>query len=727
MIISKTPFRLSFMGGGTDYPVWYKEHEGAVLATSINKYCYISTRWLPPFFPYKHRMAYSKTELVKDISEIQHPSARETLRFMNIKKGVAMQYDSDLPARAGLGTSSAFTVGLLNALYGLNGKMTTKRQLAEEAIYIEQKMISENVGSQDQITTAFGGFNKISFYRDSFQVQPIIIPKKRLELLQDHLLLFFTGFSRTASKVAGEQIKKTPMLGEELTRMYDMVDEAIDYLNHDLLAFGDLLNSSWMIKRTLTKKITTPTIDKIYKKALKAGAIGGKLCVVGDSIISLPNYNFKKIKDVEVGEYLLDSKKQPQKVLKKFTRPYVGEIIEFTITGLKDTIKVTPEHPFMITKKRQHGKRVNRKLPNIALFKKAGDLKKGNTLLTPMDSTIQECGFLKIERKKQPKYSSVDIYKRIPEKIKIDDKLLFILGWYVAEGSSSHKQFNFVLNSKEGGIASNLVSYIYDVFGIKSSIQKAQGNAIRVVGSSTVISKFLSSLCGKGAHNKMVPSFIMYLPIKKQLVFLRALWMGDGTTRTCFDKRTNKTYPRCTYKTVSFVLAKQVQEMCARSGFITSIKQEDGREQILILGNICKTRKVYIIDVTGEDAKFFTSFIKTTKKPYIIRSNKKQLSQKKELVEIDGVWYIKRSIRKIRKYEYSGNVFNLSVENTNTYIVNDIVVHNCGAGSGGFMLLFVEPEKQQKVIDKLKLLHVPFRFENQGSQIIYYTQGSKVE
>ena len=285
MIISKTPFRISFFGGGTDYPVWFKENEGAVLATSIDKYCYINLRYLPPFFNYKNRIVYSKVELVNKIPEIDHPAIRETLRFKNIKRGVEIHHDGDLPARAGLGTSSSFTVGLLNAVYTLHGKIVTKRQLAKEAIHIEQNMIKENAGSQDQITCAFGGFNKIeSNGDDNFNVQPVAIHSDKYNLLQDHMMLFFTGFSRTASKIAGEQIKKTPEKNKELKRMCEMVDEAIDILNEDDLDFkdfGKLLHENWMIKRKLTSKITTSLIDDIYNRALKAGALGGKLLGAG--------------------------------------------------------------------------------------------------------------------------------------------------------------------------------------------------------------------------------------------------------------------------------------------------------------------------------------------------------------------------------------------------------------------------------------------------------------
>lgn len=285
MIISRTPFRISFFGGGTDYPVWYNEHGGAVLATSINKYCYITCRYLPPFFEHKYRIVYSKTEQTQNIFEIQHPSVKETLNFMGIDHGVEIHHDADLPARTGLGSSSAFTVGLLNALYALKGKMVTKRQLALEAIQIEQDRIKENVGSQDQTTASFGGLNKIEFGGEQqILVQPITLNSRKCQLLQDNLMLFFTGLSRTASEIAGEQIKKTPDKKNELNKMREMVEEAISILNgsdSDITDFGRLLHESWMIKRSLTDKISTPQIDKIYEAALNAGALGGKLLGAG--------------------------------------------------------------------------------------------------------------------------------------------------------------------------------------------------------------------------------------------------------------------------------------------------------------------------------------------------------------------------------------------------------------------------------------------------------------
>ncbi len=284
MVISRTPFRISFFGGGTDYPAWYKENRGAVLATTINKYCYISCRYLPPFFEHKSRIIYSKMEQVKSVSEIQHPAVKACLKFMKINEGVEIHHDGDLPARTGLGSSSTFTVGLLNAFYALKGIMVNKMALAQNAIYIEQRMLKENVGSQDQISAAVGGFNLIEFNGEGkFRVHPITINQQRLDLLQDHLLLFFTGFSRYASEIAGAQIKRIPQNKKQLNTMFDMVHRAIKLINSDkdITEFGKLLHESWQIKRSLTDRITTPAIDEIYSAAIRAGAIGGKLLGAG--------------------------------------------------------------------------------------------------------------------------------------------------------------------------------------------------------------------------------------------------------------------------------------------------------------------------------------------------------------------------------------------------------------------------------------------------------------
>lgn len=285
MIISQTPFRISFFGGGTDYPAYYKENGGVVLSSTIDKYCYITCRYLPRFFEHNSRIVYSKTELVKSVDEIKHPSVRECLRFMRIEKGVEIHHDADLPARSGLGSSSAFTVGLLHALYALRGHMPSKMDLAKNAIYVEQELIGENVGSQDQCSAAFGGLNRISFNGiHEIDCQPVIISNRKIEMLQDRLVMFYTGIARTASEVAAEQIKKTPDLHNELSRMKEMVDQAIDILGggeDSIDDFGRLLHESWMLKRSLTSKITNSHIDEIYQSARSVGALGGKLLGAG--------------------------------------------------------------------------------------------------------------------------------------------------------------------------------------------------------------------------------------------------------------------------------------------------------------------------------------------------------------------------------------------------------------------------------------------------------------
>jgi len=283
MIISRTPFRISFFGGGTDYPAWYNDHEGAVLGTTINKYCYISLRYLPPFFDHKSRIIYSKMEHVSKIDEIDHPAAREVLRYMKVKKGVEIHHDGDLPARTGLGSSSAFTVGLLHAIYALQGKMVAKEQLAREAIYVEQTMCKENVGCQDQMFAAYGGFNFIKFGgRDHLETRELTMPCGQLQALQKHMMLYFTGFSRQASEIAAAQIKNTPKKKKELKSMHQMVFQAMKILDGNRIGdFGELLNDSWQIKRTLSDKITNSHLDDIYNAAMRSGALGGKLLGAG--------------------------------------------------------------------------------------------------------------------------------------------------------------------------------------------------------------------------------------------------------------------------------------------------------------------------------------------------------------------------------------------------------------------------------------------------------------
>jgi D-glycero-alpha-D-manno-heptose-7-phosphate kinase len=284
MIISRTPYRISFLGGGTDYHTWYQEYGAAVLATTINHYCYINCRILPPFFTHKSRVVWSKVEEVLAHSDIQHPSVNAILDYLNINQGIEIHHLGDLPARSGLGSSSAFTVGLLHALYAVLGSMSTKKELASEAVHIERDILKENVGVQDQIQTAYGGLNKISIQANgSFDVNPLVLSADRLHEFQDHLLLFFTGISRTASDIAADKIKSIPNKKQELHGIFQMVEQGIKILAEggDITDFGRLLHESWMLKRQISKSISPTFIDDIYDRARNAGAIGGKLLGAG--------------------------------------------------------------------------------------------------------------------------------------------------------------------------------------------------------------------------------------------------------------------------------------------------------------------------------------------------------------------------------------------------------------------------------------------------------------
>jgi D-glycero-alpha-D-manno-heptose-7-phosphate kinase len=284
MVISRTPYRISFFGGGTDYPAWSREHGGAVLGTAIDKYCFITCRYLPPFFEHRLRLVYSKIEDCQRATDIQHPVVRTVLEMLRFERGLEIHHDGDLPARSGMGSSSAFTVGFLHAMYGLLGRLTSQPQLASEAIHVEQDLIGETVGAQDQIFASFGGFNFIEFKRDgSFRVEPLTLAKDRLEELNGSLMLFYTGLRRTASEVAASYVADIGARTKQLTRMRQMVDEGIKILgdNGSLDAFGDLLDEAWRLKRSLSGVVSNTQVDELYAAARRAGARGGKLLGAG--------------------------------------------------------------------------------------------------------------------------------------------------------------------------------------------------------------------------------------------------------------------------------------------------------------------------------------------------------------------------------------------------------------------------------------------------------------
>lgn len=285
MIITKTPFRMSFFGGGTDLQDYFMEHGGAVISTTFDKYCYVTVRHLPRFFDFSTHLTYSKMEFVKDEEEIQHPAIKNAMKMLDMHE-IRLVYEADLPARSGLGTSSSFAVGMLNAFYALKGKYVDKRKLADDAIYLERHMCGEVGGWQDQIAASFGGFNRINFNTDgTYDVIPLIIHPDRKRQLNENLLLFFTGFTRFSSEMQKiNTVDNNNSRAELLKNMYSLVGKAERVLedNHsDLDDFGRLLDEEWRLKRQTGKAISTEKIDGLYEKGIRAGAIGGKLLGAG--------------------------------------------------------------------------------------------------------------------------------------------------------------------------------------------------------------------------------------------------------------------------------------------------------------------------------------------------------------------------------------------------------------------------------------------------------------
>ena len=283
MIITKTPFRMSFFGGGTDMESFFNEHGGAVLSTTFDKYCYVNVRHLPPFFEYKTELSYAKTERVVSTDEIVHPAIRNAMKMLDMRE-IRLTYEADLPARSGLGTSSSFAVGMLNAFYALKGKYADKRKLADEAIYLERVLCEEAGGWQDQIAAAFGGLNRINFYAGGYEVLPVIISPERKKMLNQNLMMFFTGFTRFSSEMQKVNNVTAKDKTAQLLEMLALVDDAEKVLvdsKSDLDDFGRLLDHTWKLKRQTGSKISTNSIDELYEKGIKAGSLGGKLLGAG--------------------------------------------------------------------------------------------------------------------------------------------------------------------------------------------------------------------------------------------------------------------------------------------------------------------------------------------------------------------------------------------------------------------------------------------------------------
>ena len=300
MIISKTPYRISFFGGGSDYPSWYIKNGGKVLSTTIDKYIYISCRYLPPFFEHKYRIVWSQMENVKTINEIRHRAVKEMLKYFKIKSGLEIHYDGDLPAKSGMGSSSAFVVGLMNLLCNFQGKKIKKKILAQKSIYFEQKILKDIVGSQDQVASTYGGFNKIIFKTGGgFNIHPILIKKKTLNKLNRNLLLVYTGIKRTSHFVAKNYVNKLHKSKKScILQISSLVEEAEKTLiKGDINNFGNLLHESWLEKKSLSSVITNSYIDEIYNNAIKNGALGGKLLGAGGGgflLFYVPRYRQHK-------------------------------------------------------------------------------------------------------------------------------------------------------------------------------------------------------------------------------------------------------------------------------------------------------------------------------------------------------------------------------------------------------------------------------------------------
>jgi len=284
MIITKTPYRVSFFGGGTDYPEWFQENGGSILSTSISHFCYIHGRVLPPFFEYKYRIVWSKIEQIIELNDIEHPVIREALKWMKFNSGMEIHHNGDLPARSGLGSSSSFSVGMLHMLHALNGKLVSKRQLAKEAIFLEQSILKETVGVQDQIITSHGGLNNLEILPSGeYKLNPVVLSKKRTNDFEDRILLFYTGVSRFSSDIAKKQVLAIPKNKSNLEEMQKLANIATDLLSNgnSLDDFGRLLHQTWLLKRELESSITPDFVDDIYSRAINAGALGGKLLGAG--------------------------------------------------------------------------------------------------------------------------------------------------------------------------------------------------------------------------------------------------------------------------------------------------------------------------------------------------------------------------------------------------------------------------------------------------------------
>ncbi len=718
--------RLPLGGGGTDLASYYSKFGGFFVSAAIDKHNYLAVK---DRFENGFRVSYSTTEITDNVDSIKQPLVREALKLLNINDSLEIVSIADVPGRSGLGGSSSYTVGVLNALHAFKRENVSRQTLAEEACHIEIDLLKESIGKQDQYVASFGGINSYEIERDgTVNVRPLAISSHGTAELENNLLLFYTGIKRDASQILGRQ-KQDQEKGDK--RVIDTMHEIkrIGYQVRDSLAngdirnFGELLDLHWRTKKNLSEQISNSRIDQLYELAMRNGAIGGKVCFSPETMIKTED-GYKPVKEVREGDRVCDHRNVAQRVLRVFKRHHKGVMLEFTVKGLDNKIGVTPEHPIFTTMKHPGNQREGRKIVNLPIFREARDFRKGDVFLIPIDDTAADLEYVDFETVIEPsKFSNNDIYENIPRKLKVGWDLLNLLGWYIAEGSRSRKEFFLTLNGKEMPIAEEILENISQLFSKEAVIAAANGAASSIIVrcSSIVLSQFFDDLCGSGATNKHLPNFVMKLPLEKQFIMLRALWRGDGCLRTVFDKRYGGRSPVCNFKTVSFTLAKQVQQLCLRLGYLCSIRSEQSRECYIANNRKpSKTSIMYNVTLHGDDAAAFIESISRGSPVPVSRSNQKHVSQKKEFVEIDGIRYAKRTVLKIEEKNYEGDVFNLDVENSHTYVAEDVAVHNCGAGGGGFFMFYVEnnKEKLRNVMAREGLKELRFRFDFDGSKTL---------
>ena len=465
-------------------------------------------------------------------------------------------------------------------------------------------------------------------------------------------------------------------------------------------------------------------IDHWYQVGKDNGAAGGKLCFVPGTLVKTES-GYSPIEDIRPGDRVYDCRYILQYVHEVMSRDYDGQILQFTIRGLDVPLSVTPDHPLMTTMKHPRNRReFGRKIVNLPIFKPASAFEKGDVFLLPIDDTVEDIEYIDYPTMLEtPKYSNRFLYEGFPHRIPVDERLLRLIGWYAAEGSRSTGQIFFSLNRDESSVASQIIDDLGVVFtktAVSAPGQTPQSIYVRC--SSTALSQLMFDLCGDMAEEKHLPNFVMKLPLLKQFVVLRALWLGDGCRRYAYDTRTGHSEIRCNYKTTSTKLAKQVQKLCLRLGFVCSLKHEDSSpRRILKNRNISVPKRTFIVSIYGDDAKAFQESMLADKVVPVVRRNNKRLSLRKEFVRIEGALYSKASIAKIELKHYEGRVHNLGVEGSHTYIAGDVAVHNCGAGGGGFLMLYCENgrAKLRKAMAAQGLVEHRFRFDFDGSKVIY--------